>query len=463
MYIKYTLGVPLMETPFFFLAHIVALVSAYEANGWSTPYLLIVGLSTIFYLILGFHLLMKVLVRYFSMQVVSLVVLSLLLATNLFYHATYVTMAHSFLFFDGCLLIYLSDRFYERSNNWLALVIGMTVGLIALTRVPEVISVLIPLSWGITSIASLKERLSFFVKNWQYLLLAAGGFLIVFSLQLAYWFYVSGDLIFNPYQGEGFNFLKPNILKGWFHFSNGWLIYTPIMAFSLLGYFFLPKYAAKAMLPIFLFVGLNTYIHYCYYVWTYFPGFGQRPMVESYPLLAFGLAAFYAFFSRTKLGSWFLYVALVFFSVLNLFQTWQMKKGVIWSERGNAAFYWETFGTMTSTLESLVAYETNIRQPDTTQLGLVNVLAYEGFEDTTAFPVSKEIVRSGSYSMFDANEFAALKTRVHMGEGIFPNDWIAVELHAYMKQEHRIWNRDACSMITLEILDEKGQKVKGEA
>ena len=65
-YIKYTLGVPLMETPFFLVAHAFAKASPkYEANGWSRPYLFVIGFAIIFYVLIGFYLLMKVMEKYF--------------------------------------------------------------------------------------------------------------------------------------------------------------------------------------------------------------------------------------------------------------------------------------------------------------------------------------------------------------------------------------------------------------
>jgi hypothetical protein len=464
MYIKYTLGVPMMETPFFFLGHIWASFSnQYEANGWTRPYLLAVGLSTIAYLLLGLHLLLLLLREHFKPLVVTLTILSLILATNLFFHATYVTMAHGFLFFDYCLLLYLTVRFHKNPSWLKALGIGAVVGLIAITRVPEVISLLIPLLWGVVSWKTFQERITFFVKHYYYLILAGVGLLMVFSPQLMYWYYVSSELYFNPYEGEGFNFFKPQIHKGFLHFSNGWLIYTPIMIFSLLGWWLLPKYYPKAMLSILIFVGLHAYIHYCYYAWTFFPGLGQRPMVETYPLLAFCLAAFYSFCWQRKWAGYLSISALFFFAWLNLFQTWQMKEGVIWSERGNAAFYWETFGTLHGSLNSLRAYDSKEFQADTNKIKFVKRLIFDGFEDTQIYSDTRDsiLVYKGKYSNFDLGEFPMQTKRIKAGPDIKPNDWLLIGIHAYMKGEHRLWARDQCMILVLEIFDEQQNKIKG--
>ena len=77
-YIKYTVGVPLLETPFFFLAHAYANASPkYEANGWTKPYMLTVGFATITYVLIGFYFLIGLLKRFFDGRTVWLVCLAL--------------------------------------------------------------------------------------------------------------------------------------------------------------------------------------------------------------------------------------------------------------------------------------------------------------------------------------------------------------------------------------------------
>ena len=462
-YIKYTLGVAVMETPFFLLAHAYAVLSPHhEANGWTKPYTMIVGLSTLFYLLIGLYLLLGVLERYFRPQAAILTVLAIALATNLFFHGTYVTMAHGFLFFDYCLLIWLSEKFYQSPNRWRALAIGAVVGLIALTRVPEVISALIPLLWGVNSWAKLKERLQFFLgQRYDLLLVAAAGLLAVFSLQLNYWHFVSGQLVFNPYDGEGFNFLKPKIHKGWFDFANGWLIYTPIMALSLIGLLLLRRYAPGRLLPIALFVFLHAYIHYSYYAWTYFPGLGSRPMVETYPLLAFGLAACFATMLRRSWSTWLPGAFLLFFTWLNLLQTWQMKEGIIWSERGNSAFYLETFGALKPNRHALLAYDLRELQPDSNKLQRMQEVWHEGFESFDLPGLSSEIVRTGEKALLIPPGDLVLHESIPL-ENVVPKAWLRVSLDAYVRGQDRIWNRDLCASLVIIFLDEhgKGQKYR---
>lgn len=460
-YIKYTVGVPILEAPFFLIGHAYASLSTkYPANGWSTPYLLAVSLAITTYLLIGFYLLIGVLQKYFSNLIVVLTVLAIAFGTNLFFHATYVTMAHGFLFFNYCVLIYLSDRFYTKPNSATGFFIGLMVGLITLLRVPEIVSGFIPVLWGVTGWKSFVNRLTFFGKHYLKLVSALVGFLAIFSIQIWYWRYTSGHFIFNPYEGEGFDFTNPQIFNAWFNYANGWLVYTPIMVFSLIGLFFIRRYAPGVLLPLLFSVGFHVYIHYCYYVWTYFPGLGNRPMVETYAIFSFSMASCFAFFLTRKWLAWIPYVAIILFTTLNFFQTWQMNKGIIWSERHNKAFYWATFGKTTSTLEALQAYDSRERQPDTLRLTRIKRIYFNDFEQANPAIVDSTIVRSGKFAMLpDKQDVTMVEEKLPL-LGVQSSDWFKLGMQVYTPMENPIHQRDLTSNYVLEFFDETGKRKK---
>lgn len=457
-YIKYTTGVPVMEAPFFLLAHAYAKMSTrYPANGWSKPYQLALGLSTLFYLLIAFYWLAGILERYFTRWISCITCLTIAYATNLFYHGTYVIMAHGFLFFDYCLLLLLTLRFYERPGLTRALGIGLVVGLIGITRIPEVIAVFIPLLWGVKSRQLLAERVRFFIQNYRLLLALAAGVLLVFSIQFAYWYYVSGKLVFNPYQGEGFNFLKPRIHRGWFDFSNGWLIYTPVMAFALAGLWWLRRYVSGALLPILVFIGLHAYIHYSYYAWTFFPGLGQRPMVETYPLLALGLAACFAQMQQLRFLKWLPIAILLLFSGLNIFQTWQMNEGIIWTERHNRGFYIQSFGATEPSLKLLRAYDSRHVQPDSSALQLKDTLITASFASETW--AGSDLVKDtfGRTSVLNLSP-DSVELIEHL---VLPPDihYLGISLMGYTPGSNRIWNRDLATDLMVKIMRPDGKRL----
>ena len=462
-YIKYPVGVALMETPFFWVAHgIASLSDAYRADGWELPYLFMISFGNLIFVLLGLWILMRLLEARYSRRVSALTLVAIGLATNLFYQGTYVTMAHGFLFFDYCLLLWLTIRFYRKPRAKEAFLIGLVCGLIFVTRVPEVICAIIPLIWGITSRKGFLRRIRAFRQQFRFLLWGASGWLVPAALQLGYWQFVSGQLIFNPYQGEGFDFLRPEIWLGWFDFANGWLIYTPVMFFSLAGLLRLPRSFPALFLPLVAFLTLHVWIHYAYYAWTYYPGLGQRPMVETYPLLAFGLAASFRFLLEKKgLFRWIPPLAVLAFSALNLFQTWQMGQGILFSERGNAAYYYETFGAVRVSRAALLAYDTGLLQPDSNQLGLVQTLAKLGFEDSTRFSAEAPLHVEGGRAFFlSSGEDTVLLTPDLPLDALPQRAWLKASLWAYIAPGHKIWNRDHCADLVLQIRDGQGRRFR---
>lgn len=233
-YIKYTIGVAIMEIPGFVLGHLYAnLDQDYKSDGWSKPYIVAINISKILYIIIGFYFLIEVLLKYYKPTIVALTVLGIAFGTNLFFHVPNLTLAHPFLFFDFCMLLYFTDRFYSKPNLFSASTIGVLLGLITVTRVPEVVALVIPVFWGVFNKETLLERATFFKKNISYVVISILIFITILIPQIAYWHFVSGQLFFNPYDGEGFNFLKPKFIEALFSMNNGWLIYTPLMFFPL--------------------------------------------------------------------------------------------------------------------------------------------------------------------------------------------------------------------------------------
>ncbi len=70
-------------------------------------------------------------------------------------------------------------------------------------------------------------------------------FMLPIFPQLLYWKLVSGNWLFYSYGNEGFDFLHPHIFDGLFCFKNGWLSYTPIMLFGLIGIVLMHKKKKK--------------------------------------------------------------------------------------------------------------------------------------------------------------------------------------------------------------------------
>jgi hypothetical protein len=205
----------------------------------------------------------------------------------------------------------------------------LLVGLAALTRPTEIIACLIPLLWGIGSWKDARERFQFFAgrKGGIPFILAGISALAVGSLQLIYWKYVSGDWIVYSYQDQGFSWLHPHVKDAMFSYKAGWLTYTPVMGFALLGFLVLVWQRSRLFWPTFIFSGLFMYITFAWDIWWYGGSLGQRAMVQAYPILSIPLAAFLGFALQRKWSAMLLLPALLFFAYYNLWITHHAHKG----------------------------------------------------------------------------------------------------------------------------------------
>ena len=97
---KMTMGLSFMYAPFFFIAHTLAVVAGFEANGFSTPYQFALIFAGWFYACCGLLLLRKLLLKYFNEPTTTLTLLIIATGTNLIYYVSNEgALTHAFSFF----------------------------------------------------------------------------------------------------------------------------------------------------------------------------------------------------------------------------------------------------------------------------------------------------------------------------------------------------------------------------
>ena len=342
---KYSAGMAVQYLPFFLVAHALAAPLGYPADGFSRPYQVAISLGSVLVAILGLWFMRWVLLQYFKDRVVAVTLLILVFATNyLDYSAINGAMTHNYLFTLYALLIWATIKFYERPTYFKALAIGLLISLAALTRPTELIAVLIPVLWGVGSGRQARERLAFFGRHWTQLGVAVVACIAVGSIQLFYWKYVSGDWIVYSYQDQGFSWLKPHIRNGLFSYRAGWLMYTPVMGFALLGFITLFRQQRPLFWATFLFSLLFIYIAFAWDIWWYGGSLGQRSMVQAYAVLAVPLASFVAWAGRRSWTAYLFAAFCLFFAYANLWWTHQAHRGGLFaSEQMNRPYFQRIF------------------------------------------------------------------------------------------------------------------------
>lgn len=363
----YTCGVALMQLPFFAVAHALASPLGFAADGYSFPYRVILLLGNLFYVMLGLWFLREILRGYFDELTTSFALAIIMLTTNLFYFTAYSGyMAHSYLFCLVAVLLYLTIKFHDSKQSKYLLGVGFVGGLITLIRPSDGLFLLIPFFYKITDWQSFLEKIQLFWSKKRGIVVAAVAFSLPFLPQILYWKYVAGYWFFNSY-GEHFrfDFSRPHIWEGLFGMSNGWLIYTPVMLFAFFGIFMMRGKRRDFLLPIVVVLPVYTYIIYSWWCFNYINGFGSRPMIDVYPLLAIPLSIFIEKALRLRILALFTTVLLSFLTWLNVFQTRQMSQNIIISEDNNAAFWIESFGKTALNYNALVAFDSKELQPKT--------------------------------------------------------------------------------------------------
>lgn len=325
---KYSCGLAVQYLPFFLTAHALAPVLGYPADGFSRPYQVGIGLGSLLVALLGLWLLRKNLLRYFSDTATGVTLLLIVFGTNyLDYAAINGAMTHNYLFTLYAALIALTIAYYNKPSLAKAAGLGFLIGLAALTRPTEILAALVPLLWGVGSISALRERFDVWRRHWPQLVSAAIICGLTGSLQLIYWKLSSGSWLVYSYEDQGFSWLSPHIDQGVFSFRAGWLVYTPMMGFAVLGFFALYRQHRSIFWASFLFFALFLYVTFAWDIWWYGGSLGQRAMVQSYALLAFPLAAFVAFIYNRIPWNYLVFAVFALFSYYNLWLTHQAHKG----------------------------------------------------------------------------------------------------------------------------------------
>jgi hypothetical protein len=344
---KMTMGMAMMYAPAFGLAHLYAKATGLPADGYSWIYHFFMAMSALVYAIAALYLQRKLLLQYFSDEVTALTLLAVFLGTNVYYYVTTEgPMSHIHNFF-------LITVFVLNSVNWVqhykwknALFMGFSAGLIVLIRPVNGIVVLIPLLYGVRSMAEQMMRLVEIFKAYKQLIVSVLiAFIVVFP-QMWYWKMNTGDWIYYSYNDEGFFFNDPKIWEGLFSYRKGWITYAPIMAFSLIGMIllFFRNNAQKFNYAVIMYFGLHVYIIYSWWCWWYGGRFGSRPMIDATAIMSIPLAACYAYLFKWKFSKYAVSVLTVVLVANCLFQTMQYRRGVIhWDSMSKEAF-WSIIG-----------------------------------------------------------------------------------------------------------------------
>ncbi len=331
---KYLGGVAVLESPFFFIGHTIALNSQYKADGFSPPYQWSIAFGAILYCILALFLLRRLLLYFFKDLTVALTLLLLVLATNFIQYVSIDSaQSHAFIFPLYVVLLYATMKWHSSPKLKWAALIGFSIGLATISRPTEAIMIFIPILWGSQTKEARSEKWALVKAHQKHVIITLVFGIIGILPQLIYWKIASGSFIYDV--GSKWFFLNP-WFRVLFGFENGWFIYTPITILFVIGFFFIKKFPFKKSVIVFCL--LNIWIVIAWSDWKYGATYSTRALVQSYPVFALAFAAVIELIMQQR-WKWLFYGIGAYLVFVNLFQIGQYGTTVLHYRDMNRQYY----------------------------------------------------------------------------------------------------------------------------
>ncbi len=343
----FLLGMAMLFLPFFLLGHGSAYLLGYPIDGFSEPYQYALVVGGLFYTFLGLFYLRKILRHFFTEKITAIVLVIIVLGTNYSHHLTLKNLETvNVLFFFVAVLIWNTTQWHKTQKIINLLAIGASITFMSLVKPSEILILFLPVLYGVYNKKTIKKKWELILKNktqfvWMLLLC-----ILIALPQMSYWFVKTGTLFYDSYinPGVGLDVTSPYIFESLFSFKKGWLIYTPVMTLSLLGFYFFFREKKEIALSFLLYFLFTAYIIFSWTEWWYGAAFSNRPLITVYPILAVSLGFFLKFLVSQKYWAKGIVLLFVLFAIfLNQFQWWQLRAGILDPYRMTKDYYVATF------------------------------------------------------------------------------------------------------------------------
>jgi len=291
------IGVAVMEAPLFSVGHALTKWTNLSPDGFTLYYQHAVGISGLLWTVSGMVVLGRILRRHFSDGVTAAALATILLGTNLYHYATFdSSYSHPYSFFLFAAFLDLTERWYARPRPGTSVLLGLVVGLIVLTRHTNALFLMFFPLYGVTNAAEFRARLALIARERWLVTLATIVAVTVVSPQLAIYYQATGRVFVSSYGDLGFNLGSPHLMQVLFSVQKGLFFWCPVLLTSGAGFVWLARsnHSARAfVLPSLLFLLVDAYIIASWWDWQFGASYGHRGFIDTLPLLALGMAAFF--------------------------------------------------------------------------------------------------------------------------------------------------------------------------
>ncbi len=290
----FTMGVSILQAPFFLAAWAWCAASDMAATGYELPFVFARLLATASYTALGTMILVNVLLLRTHRITAWLTALAILFGTTLYFYTVHAGgMSHAYCFFLMAAILGLTDRMVREPGPAALIALSLCLSLVVLIRPLHAVVGLFVLLYGSSGpVAAWRTRIGWLRAFPVAAVVGMVGAVLLWLPQLLYWHAVTGSWFVFTYgtKGEGFDWWHPHLLDTLFSLQNGWFIYTPLMAVTMTLLLWQAWKGEGSSRVILVMWALVWYAYSSWWCWWLGGAFGYRGFIEYYAFLALPLA-----------------------------------------------------------------------------------------------------------------------------------------------------------------------------
>ena len=337
---KYYCGTSVLMAPWFGIGHAFALtdpdapsdgLSAYEQKA--------IGVGAWVYLLLGL-LALRALFRSYGVRdaVISWTLVTLVLGTPLLqYAALQPGWSHIYSFSTIAAFLLAVRRISQGAGPGWIIAAGALLGLVVLIRP---VNALVLLALPLVAAEGVPVLFRKLLRERATLLAMLAGMAMI-SIQPVLWYLQTGEFYAYGYQGEGFHWSRPEVVKVLFGFRRGLFLWTPFMLLPALCALLLWRQDRTKAITAWIYWTVITYVISSWWIWYYGGGYASRVYIDHYPVLVLPMVLVVQHWHKLR---WtFVRGFLVATIALNLAQLWQFHHGFLHHESMDRAKYLYSF------------------------------------------------------------------------------------------------------------------------
>jgi hypothetical protein len=380
---KYYQGLSALWLPFFAVAHMLAKVFNFPADGYSQPYQMAIGLASLCYLFLGLFYLKKLLLKMFHSQLVSIVIPMVIFYGTFLFHYTIDlnSLSHVYSFTFISIFIYYTYLFFNGEKN-LRYFLICTMCLVIIVCIRPLNGLIVLTIPAFFKNKFLKEKFIFSkIKLPDALvILITVGFIIN---QLYILYAQVGTFFADTYSNEKFYFNNPRLFDVLISYHAGLFVYVPIIFLSVFGVFYLQSIRKGVILLLLFFL-----VVYLYSSWWYWP-ITTRSLIDYYPLMAILLGALLKRVENSGLKRFALIVVMVLMVAYHQLKSMQLHNGILDGNLTHCELFWKNF---------FKTHRSNIYAIPPSSI-IKNEIHFENFEGNAYTALKTDLEKhSGKYS-----------------------------------------------------------------